>query len=72
MATYAENAHRRAVQARRDAQDRRDAALHRQFDLSAQDQHHKYERFRFSIATASDAFRRGYDAIEWGDTSPRR
>lgn len=42
------------------------AALHRSFDLSAQDNHMKYERPSFAVVTASDAFRKGYDDIDWG------
>lgn len=58
-------AHRRELQARRRAQDRRDAARHAAFDRSAQDQHGKSERAHFCVVTASDAFRRGYEAIRW-------
>lgn len=63
MPTYAENAHRRDLAQRRAAQDARDAARHRAFDLSAQDQHVKSERAHFAVVTASDAFREGYDRI---------
>lgn len=68
MPTYADNAHRREVKARRAAQDARDAARHRDFDLSAQDQHAKSERFHFAVVgegtrSAQENYRRGYDVI---------
>jgi hypothetical protein len=65
VATYAENAHRREIAARRRVQDARDAARHRAFDLAAQDNHFKYERAHFAVVTASDAFRAGYEQIDW-------
>jgi hypothetical protein len=45
------------------AQDALLAERHRNFDLSAQDNHMKYERPSFAVVTASDAFRAGWDAI---------
>ena len=45
-----------------------DAAMkerHRGFDLSAQDNHMKYERPQFTVVTATDAYREGYDKIDW-------
>lgn len=73
MPTYAENAHRRTIAARRLAQDRRDAALHRQFDLSSQDTHVKSERLTFAVVgegtrTAIDNYRAGWDRIFRGRT----
>jgi len=68
MPTYAEYAARRDLQARRRAQDRRDAVRHAGFDLSAQDLHHKHDRFRFAVvgegsATAQENYRTNYDRI---------
>ena len=67
MPTYADNAADRERAAQRRAQDRLMAERHRAFDLSAQDHHMKYERPQFAVVTASDAFREGYDAIQWGE-----
>jgi hypothetical protein len=71
MPTYAENAHKRERDARRAAQDARDAQRHRDFSLSAQDQHHKWERAHFSVVgegsrSANENFRSNYDRIDWG------
>ena len=63
MATYAENAAQRELKANRAAQDQILAERHRGFDLSAQDNHMKYERPSFAVVTASDAFRKGWDEI---------
>ena len=70
MPTYAQYAHQRELAQRRRAQDARDAALHRQFDLQAQDNTMKYERPVFSVVgegsrTANDNFRSNYDRIDW-------
>lgn len=71
MPTYAEYAHRNEVAVRRRAQDARDAARHRQFDLSAQDTHMKYERAHFAVVgegsrSAQDNYRAGWDRIFGG------
>jgi hypothetical protein len=60
--------HKREVAARRAVQDARDAARHREFSLSAQDRHHKYERAHFAVVgegsrTAQDNFRAGWDRV---------
>ena len=52
-----------ALAAKRAKQDRFMAELHATLDLAAQDNHMKYERPSFTVVTASDDFRRGYDAI---------
>lgn len=70
MPTYAENAARQERDAKRSAQDRRDAARHKGFDLSAQDTHHKYERYRFSVVgegtrSATENFLTNYERIAW-------
>ena len=65
MATYAQNARKRELAAQRAAQDAALRDLHRGFDLSAQDNHMKYERPSFAVVTATDAFRKGYDNIDW-------
>ena len=51
------------TQAARRAQDKVLAGLHHKLDLAAQDNRMKYERPSFSIVTASEAFRAGYDRI---------
>ncbi len=66
MSTYPELAKQREVKAQRAAQDQYLRRLHAGFDLSAQDNHMKYERPSFAVVTASDAFREGYDKIDWG------
>ena len=63
MPTYAENAHRRERDERRAVQNAILNKRHREFDLSAQDNHMKYERPSFAVVTASDAFRKGWDEI---------
>ena len=63
MPTYAENQAARERKQRNAAQDQ---VLRRQtaeFDLSAQDKHMKYERLSFTVVTASEAFRDGWDRI---------
>ena len=45
------------------------AARHAEFDLSAKDMHMKYERPSFIVVTASEAFRAGYETIDWGKES---
>lgn len=66
MPTYSQYGHQREVAARRRAQDARDAARHRAFDLMAQDTHHKYERAHFAVVTASEKYREGWDRIFGG------
>lgn len=70
MPTYRDYQRQRELKAQRARQDARDAALHREFDLSAKDNHMKYERAQFAVVTASDAFRVGYDQIRWRDAAP--
>lgn len=75
MPTYAENKKRRDIAAQRQAQDARDAVLHRQFDLQAQDQHHKHDRPSFSVVgegsrAAQERYRVNYQRI-FGLPSPR-
>jgi len=58
------------LKANRRAQDAVMAERHRGFDLSAKDNHAKYERWSFSVVgegtrTAQEAFRRGYELIDW-------
>jgi hypothetical protein len=65
MATYPELAKQREVKAQRAAQDNFLRRQQHAFDLSARDNHMKYERPSFAVVTASDAFRTGYDAIRW-------
>ena len=67
-ATYAENAHRREVAARRRAQDARDAVRHRHLDLQAQDKTPKSDRPQFAVVgegsrTAQDNYRLNYQRI---------
>ena len=69
MSTYAENARQREIAAGRAATDQIMAARHAEFDLSAQDTHMKYERPSFIVVTASEAFRAGYDLVDWGKES---
>lgn len=66
MSTYAELAANRERTSRKAAQDRHDAARHREWDLSAQDRHVKSERCRFSVVgegslTAQENYRIGYE-----------
>ena len=68
MPTYAENAHRREVLARRKAQDARDRVRHAEFDLQAQDKTANFERPSFIVTgegshSAQEAYRQNYDAI---------
>ena len=63
MATYAENAATSERRTRTRVQDRHLAALRRSFDLSAKDNHMKYERPSFAVVTASAEFRAGWDRI---------
>jgi hypothetical protein len=68
MATYAQNAHRREVLARRRGADARDREIHRAFDLIAQDKVAKFERPVFAVTgegsrAAQDRYRRNYDRI---------
>lgn len=63
---YRHYAHQRERDARRRAHDARDAARHRDFDLSAQDNHMKYERAHFAVVgegsrSAQDAYRDGWE-----------
>ena len=61
MPTYSHYAQERETVKRRAADDKRRAALHRQFDLQAQDVTMKYERPSFIVVTASEAYRKGWD-----------
>ena len=69
MSTYAENARQREIVAGRAASNADMAARHAQFDLQAKDTRMKYERPSFIVVTASEAFRAGYDHIDWGKES---
>lgn len=60
---YAFYKHKRELKERRAVQDAAVAGLHRTFDLSAQDNHMKYERPSFIVVTASEAYRTGWDKI---------
>lgn len=76
MPTYAENAHRREVLARRRGADARDAEIHRAFDLMAQDRTPKSARPVFSVVgegsrTANENYLRGYQRI-WPSLPSRR
>ena len=74
MSTYAENAAARERKERKAAQDQHMAGLHSRFDAEAaaatdkRGQHKtmKYERPSFTVVTTSEAFRVGYDQINWG------
>ena len=71
MSTYAENAAARERKGRKAAQDQHMAGLHSRFDAEAaaarnkRGQHKtmKYERPSFTVVTASEAFREGWDRI---------
>ena len=68
MSTYAENAHRREIAARRKGADARDAEVHRAFDLIAKDNVAKFERPVFSVVgegsrSSQENYRRNYDRI---------
>ena len=68
MPTYADNAAVRERASRRAAQDRIMNARHRDFDLSAQDRHMKYERPSFSCPgegtlAAQEAYLAGWERI---------
>ena len=72
MATYAELKAQADLKAQRARQDEILARQHAAFDLQAQDIHHKYERFRFSVVgegsmSALDNYRRNFDQIRWRD-----
>lgn len=54
-----------ALAERRAASSNEAAARHSGFDLSAQDRHMKYERAHFAVVMAGDAYRNGYDRIDW-------
>lgn len=66
MSTYAENAAARERSDRRRAQDSVLGVQAAEFDLSARDNHMKYERPSFIVVTASEAYRKGWDEI-FGD-----
>jgi hypothetical protein len=66
MATYAENAAARERADRKRAQDSFLGAQAAEFDLSARDNHMKYERPSFIVVTASEAYRIGWDQIFGG------
>ncbi len=75
MRDYRYYAAQRERDARRRAQDARDAARARAFDLSAQDRHHKYERPSFAVVgegspSAQTAYREGWERI-FGSASGR-
>ena len=61
MSTYAENAAARERSSQKLAQDRFLGQQTRDFDLSAKDNHMKYERPSFVVVTASEAYRDGWD-----------
>jgi hypothetical protein len=63
MTTYAENSAARERSQRKLVQDRQLHQQYAEFDLSAQDNHMKYERPSFIVVTASDAYRTGWDVI---------
>ncbi len=68
MPTYAENARKREITVQRQKQDARDAVLHRQFDLQAQDITPKSDRPHFAVVgegsrVAQDRYRHNYDRI---------
>ena len=73
MTTYAQNAQTRELSGRRSRQDRHIASQTARFnaEMAARTDKRggwktmKYERPSFTVVTASDAFRKGYDAIEW-------
>ena len=62
MSTYAENQAARERIAGKAAQDQFLRRQTREFDLSAQDNHMKYERPSFTVVTASKAYREGWEA----------
>jgi hypothetical protein len=73
VATYAEHQAQRERAERRGRQDRFLAAQQSHFDADVAAntdkrggwKRHKYERPSFAVVTASDAFRAGYDQINW-------
>lgn len=73
MPTYAEYGAQRERAARKAAQDAELARRHAAFDLQVKDgttkrgewKGMKYERMQFAIVTASEAYRKGYDDIDW-------
>ena len=64
--TYEYYRNKREIKAKRAVQDSVRTELHRQFALQAQDNTMKYERPSFIVVTASEAFRAGYETIDWG------
>jgi hypothetical protein len=61
----------RELAANRRTQDTLMAKQHREWDLSARDNHAKSERPHFTVVgegslTAQDAYRTRYDLIDWG------
>ena len=62
MSTYAENQAARERTERKAGQDNFLARQTAEFDLSAQDNHMKYERPSFIVVTASEAYREGWEA----------
>ena len=58
---YKDYADQRERSARKAAQDKHLRGLEREFDLSAKDNHMKYERPSFVVVTASEAYRDGWD-----------
>lgn len=75
MPTYAENQAATERTARKNRQDRHLAANTRLFDAQTAANTDKrggwkamkYERKSFTVVTASDAYRSGYDRIVWGN-----
>lgn len=63
MPTWSEYQAQGERKARREAQNAVMRERHREFDLSAQDQHHKWERPSFVVVTSSEAYRDGWDRI---------
>ena len=53
------------TRAERREKNRKTREFTEQMDLSAQDNHMKYERAHFAVVTATEAFRKGYDQIDW-------
>lgn len=61
---------KRELDQRKAASDVVMAERHSQWDLSAQDQHAKSERFHFAVVgegskTAQERYRKNYDTINW-------
>lgn len=66
MPTYEQYRYQRELKEKRQMQDAVTAKRHREWNLSAQDKHAKYERAHFAVVgegtlTAQDAYRRGWE-----------